>query len=70
MGHTDSNGTDEYNQTLSLNRAKVVFNWFIKHGINKSRMSYQGYSFHKPVSTNDTDEGRQLNRRTEIKIKK
>ena len=69
-GHTDSKGSDSYNKTLSLNRAKAVYNWLVKQGISSKRMTYEGYGYHKPIATNDTDEGRQLNRRTEMKIKK
>ncbi len=69
-GHTDIKGSDAYNKTLSLNRAKAVYNWLTKQGVSGKRMTYEGYGFHKPIATNDTDEGRQLNRRTEMKIKK
>jgi OOP family OmpA-OmpF porin len=69
-GHTDIKGSDSYNKTLSMNRAKVVYNWLINQGISKNRLSYDGFGYHKPIATNDTDEGRQLNRRTELHIKK
>ncbi|MDD3741429.1 MAG: OmpA family protein, partial [Bacteroidales bacterium] len=67
-GHTDNIGTKAYNKTLSENRAKSVFDYLIEKGIDKSRLSYQGYDFSIPIATNDTDEGRALNRRTEFKV--
>ncbi len=69
-GHTDSKGSDSYNKALSMNRAKAVVNWLVSHGISAKRLSYKGYGASKPIATNDTDEGRQLNRRVEFKIKK
>ncbi len=67
-GHTDNVGSDTKNMTLSENRAKSVYNYLINKGINASRLSYAGYGESKPVATNDTEEGRQQNRRTEVKI--
>ncbi|HQI45728.1 MAG TPA: OmpA family protein [Bacteroidales bacterium] len=67
-GHTDNKGTAEYNKTLSENRAMAVCNYFIENGIAKTRIKYKGYGFDQPIATNKTDEGRQKNRRTEIKI--
>jgi len=67
-GHTDNKGTSEYNKVLSQNRAKAVQNYFIEKGISKDRMKCKGYGFDQPIATNQTDEGRQKNRRTEIKI--
>ncbi|MFA5782586.1 MAG: OmpA family protein [Bacteroidales bacterium] len=67
-GHTDNKGTAEYNYTLSDNRAKSVHDYFVSKGINKDRMKWKGYGFDQPVATNNTDEGRQKNRRIEIKI--
>jgi len=69
-GHTDSKGTDEYNQKLSENRAKSVYEYFISKGVKANRLSYKGYGESMPIATNDTDEGRQLNRRVELKIVK
>jgi len=66
--HTDSNGSDEYNIRLSANRAKSVTDYIISKGIAPARITSQGYGETKPVATNDTDEGRQLNRRVEFKI--
>jgi outer membrane protein OmpA-like peptidoglycan-associated protein/Tol biopolymer transport system component len=67
-GHTDNKGTADYNYTLSDNRAKAVREYFMVNGINKDRMTWRGYGFDEPISTNQTEEGRQKNRRTEIKI--
>ena len=68
--HTDSRGSDEYNFKLSDNRAKSVMEYIISKGISPSRITSQGYGETKPVATNDTDDGRQLNRRVEFKIMK
>lgn len=66
--HTDSKGANDYNFKLSNNRAKSVVDYLISKGISSERLVYKGYGEEKPISTNDTDEGRQLNRRTEFKI--
>ncbi|HEY4797959.1 MAG TPA: OmpA family protein, partial [Bacteroidia bacterium] len=68
-GHTDSKGADEYNMKLSGSRAQAVVDYLAAHGIDKSRLTSKGYGKTKPIATNDTDEGRQLNRRTEFEIK-
>jgi OmpA-OmpF porin, OOP family len=68
--HTDSRGSDEYNFKLSDNRAKSVMEYIISQGIDPNRITSHGYGETKPVATNDTDEGRQLNRRVEFKILK
>lgn len=67
-GHTDNKGSKEYNQLLSENRAKAVYTYLIDHGIANTRLSYKGYGLEKPIDTNDTDEGRANNRRTEFKV--
>lgn len=67
-GHTDSRGSDEYNEALSHSRSKSVVDYLIKKGIKAERLTYKGYGEFQPMATNDTDEGRQLNRRTEFKI--
>jgi outer membrane protein OmpA-like peptidoglycan-associated protein len=68
--HTDSYGSDEYNFTLSDNRAKSVREYIISKGIAPGRIISQGYGETKPVAPNDTPENRQLNRRVEFKILK
>ena len=67
-GHTDDRGSDAYNQKLSENRAKAVYDYFISHGVSKARLSYKGYGESRPIATNETDEGRQRNRRVELQI--
>lgn len=67
-GHTDNRASLEYNITLSKNRAKSVVNYLIEYGIDASRLEYEGYAYNQPIATNDTPEGRQLNRRVEFKI--
>ncbi len=67
-GHTDNYGSLEYNTRLSTNRAKAVVDYLIAHGVAKERLSYNGYAYQQPIATNDTEEGRQQNRRVEFKI--
>lgn len=67
-GHTDDQGSDEYNDRLSENRAKSVYDYLIQKGIPADRLTYKGYGKQKPVADNGTDEGRAANRRTEFKI--
>jgi len=68
--HTDSKGADDYNFRLSDNRAKSVREYIVSRGIAENRIVSKGYGKTNPVSTNETDEGRQLNRRVEFKITK
>ena len=68
--HTDSRGSDEYNIKLSDNRARSVMEYILSKGIAPNRITSQGYGETQPVATNETDEGRQLNRRVEFKIMK
>lgn len=67
-GHTDSIGTPEYNLELSIARAKSVVSYLVKKGISENRLTYVGYGSQKPVATNETEAGRQMNRRSEFKI--
>ena len=69
-GHTDSIGSREYNIKLSERRAKAVYEYMIKHGVPEDRISYKGYGPDLPIASNETDEGRAKNRRTEIRITK
>jgi len=69
-GHTDSKGSDEYNQKLSERRAKSVHDYIVSNGISKPRVRYVGYGESRPIATNETDEGRTQNRRVEFKILK
>lgn len=65
-GHTDNVGAAELNWRLSLDRAMSVMWRMIESGYPPERLSAAGYAFYQPVATNDTPEGRQLNRRVEI----
>ena len=67
-GHTDNKGSASYNQKLSESRAKTVVDYLIAQGIVQDRLVYKGYGFTQPIFTNETEEERQLNRRTEFKI--
>ncbi|MBS1913310.1 MAG: OmpA family protein [Bacteroidetes bacterium] len=64
QGHTDSRGTEEYNQKLSDARANAVRDAIIAMGIDPKRVRARGFGMSQPVANNDTDEGRQRNRRT------
>jgi len=68
--HTDSYGSDEYNFKLSDSRARSCMEYILSKGIAPNRITSKGYGESQPVATNDTDEGRQLNRRVEFKILK
>lgn len=65
-GHTDNVGSDADNMKLSTNRAKAVHDYLTKAGISNSRLKYKGFGETKPIDSNDTDKGRQANRRTEF----
>ena len=67
-GHTDSTGSEAYNQTLSENRARTVANYLQMQGVKPARIRSQGYGETMPMADNATDEGRRKNRRVEIKI--
>jgi len=67
-GHTDNVGAEEANAVLSDNRAKSVVTYLVEKGITADRLVFKGYGESVPVSSNETPEGRQLNRRVEFKI--
>lgn len=67
-GHTDDQGTDEYNDRLSESRAKAVRDYLVARGIPADRLEYKGYGKRKPVADNSSETGRAANRRTEFKI--
>jgi outer membrane protein OmpA-like peptidoglycan-associated protein len=67
-GHTDNAGKPADNLVLSNNRAKAVISYFISKNISPQRLTSKGYGETKPVSDNKTDEGRAMNRRTELKV--
>lgn len=68
-GHTDSTGTVAHNLELSSKRAKSVYEYLISKGIDKKRLSYQGYGSTRPIADNKTLQGRATNRRTEFTVK-
>ena len=67
-GHTDSKGSDEYNLALSDGRAGAVRAYLLENWIEPDRVTSNGYGESKPVDTNETDEGRQRNRRVEFTV--
>jgi len=68
VGHTDSKGTDAYNQSLSERRAASVVAFVLSQGVPTSKLSSEGRGESEPVDTNDTDAGRAKNRRVEIHL--
>lgn len=68
-GHTDSRGTDAYNQKLSERRAAAVKDYLVSKGIPAAKVTTIGKGESQPVATNKTDEGRQKNRRVDIEFK-
>ena len=67
-GHTDSTGSDQYNQSLSERRAKAVSDYLTSRGVSASRVRWQGFGETQSIASNDTIDGRSRNRRVEIKI--
>lgn len=65
-GHTDSVGADAYNQQLSQRRAESVRRYLVGQGVSAARLEAAGYGESRPVTSNDTEEGRSLNRRVEL----
>lgn len=65
-GHTDDIGSKQFNKKLSFDRANAVKKWLVDRGINPKRLTVKGYGFDRPIATNDTEEGRQRNRRVEF----
>lgn len=68
MGHTDSTGSDAYNEDLSKRRADAVADYLAMRGVSRARIATIGYGERYPVADNATEAGRSLNRRVEIKI--
>jgi OOP family OmpA-OmpF porin len=68
-GHTDSKGSEAYNQKLSIQRANAVAKTLMSFGIDLKRISAEGFGEGNPIATNETDEGRALNRRVEAKFR-
>lgn len=67
-GHTDNIGDDNFNLSLSSSRAESVVNYLVENGIDSNRLSFQGYGETLPLKSNDSEEGRQQNRRVEFEI--
>jgi OOP family OmpA-OmpF porin len=67
-GHTDNSGAELKNKTLSINRAEAVSSYLQAKGVAKGRLTTKGYGKTMPKATNDTPEGKQINRRVEIKV--
>ncbi|MEO8364645.1 MAG: OmpA family protein [Pseudoxanthomonas sp.] len=67
-GHTDSVGSDAANQTLSVQRANAVGNYLMGKGLVRERFEIVGFGESRPIASNDTDSGRALNRRVEIRV--
>jgi outer membrane protein OmpA-like peptidoglycan-associated protein len=69
-GHTDNTGDPTANKTLSMDRANAIRDLLVQGGIDSSRLSTEGFGADKPIASNDTDEGRAKNRRTELVVLK
>ncbi len=69
QGHTDSTGSEEHNQGLSERRAKSVANYLIAQGVDSTRIAFRGYGEHHPIASNETANGRSLNRRVDLLLK-
>jgi len=68
LGHTDSDGSETYSQTLSERRAQSVSGYLATHGVSSVRMATRGYGEMQPIASNETPDGKAQNRRVEIKI--
>jgi outer membrane protein OmpA-like peptidoglycan-associated protein len=69
VGHTDSTGSPQYNQTLSVNRAQSVTGYLAQHGVAPQRLSATGMGPNQPIADNNTEAGRAANRRVEIYLR-
>lgn len=67
-GHTDNVGSEEFNLNLSRERAESVIEYLVKKGVNRNKLTYSYYGMSKPLTSNDTEEGRATNRRVEFTI--
>ncbi|MBO0160588.1 OmpA family protein, partial [Vibrio parahaemolyticus] len=68
VGHTDSIGSDAYNQKLSVRRAEAVKAYLVSKGIEENRVYTEGKGEKQPVADNKTSEGRAKNRRVEVEV--
>lgn len=67
-GHTDSQGAEAYNEDLSRRRAESVLNYLVENGVDGRNLTAEGYGESQPIASNDTDEGREENRRVVLRI--
>jgi len=67
-GHTDDQGSEDYNLELSINRAKAVYNWLINNGIESDRLKFTGFGKSRPLFKDTDEKSRTLNRRVEVKL--
>jgi outer membrane protein OmpA-like peptidoglycan-associated protein len=67
-GHTDWTGPEEYNQQLSQSRAEAVKKYMVENGVEEARLSTAGFGETQPIAPNDTRDGRDRNRRVEMKV--
>lgn len=65
-GHTDSVGSDEYNQALSVQRAEAVYRYLVNRGVAPERFTVEGFGKSNPIASNETESGRAQNRRVEL----
>lgn len=68
MGHTDNVGSEEFNKELSLGRAKAVVDYLIKKGLDKNRVSFQGFGSEQPLAEGESESARSINRRVEFLV--
>jgi len=68
IGHTDADGSDEYNDGLSKRRAEVIIMFFAQHGLNSDRLEFDFKGEKQPVDSNNTPEGKQRNRRVDFQF--
>lgn len=67
-GHTDNVGAKDYNRRLSRERAQAVLDYLVGQGVSPQRLSAQGYGMNEPIASNETEDGRAMNRRVELRI--
>ena len=70
QGHTDNIGSEQKNKELSIARARTVYDYLVAHGINRNRLSLNGFGYKYPIADNSTEEGRRKNRRVEFILQK
>ncbi len=66
IGHTDADGSDEYNDGLSKRRAEIIISYFAQHGLNSDRLEFDFKGEKQPIDSNNTSEGKQRNRRVDF----